>query len=367
MKKGIAQNIFLYVIGLVSLSLIFLIFFSMFNNLNDDAEEYKILSDIKKIEKKIINIKGEYDSKVFVNFSLTSEINKICFIDPKQKDQILLSEEIKKYPILYNNLINNFSENVYFYKGRIIKNTYTITDFCITNFPHFFCSERVNNVNSLTLKSLGYCVDMFIDWEDFDIHPDNIRIYMEDSLFLIDFDNSQKNKLRVLNLAVWRDIDKKLYYNDYTVINIDNFDQTSLDNLISEKNPNKTYYYDQTNFFSVSIDSITESDYLNFWSSYKTIVLISNTNSQNWLIGAFFASNVNSPILFLDDSNIASYGSALDNKTVYIIDMITFNQTTLDYIDSKVEKTKLLYSSELKALYNNNNPFKGLLGETNLG
>lgn len=367
MKKGISQNIFMYIMGLVILGMVFLIFFSMYDGLGEKKEILRIIEETNDIEKNIIKVEAEFDTKIYKDITLQSGIDKICFVDPKMKNAVLLSKDIDRYPNLKNNLQSNINDNVYLYQDNILKKSYEIHDFCISHYPHFFCSEKGKNGIPLSLTGLGHCTDLMIDWTDFNIDSDNVRkMSLYPGLFLIDDDASQKDKLRSLTLSLWRNNDGNITSNPFTIVNGVKINDSALTSIVADKGEDIAYYYNMGAGLTSSgtLHSISEIDYLTYWESYGTIVIVSTDNEPGWLISALFASNINAPLFFIDSSNIASYQPIIRGKTAYIIDYDTFDEDTIDILIVTLNPEGIIDDTYSEALRDSYDPelFGGVIG-----
>ncbi|PLW80853.1 hypothetical protein C0585_00525 [Candidatus Woesearchaeota archaeon] len=377
-KKGNMSNQIKIIIGLLIFLLTILLFFVFFKGLIFDSDSYSYDDEFDDIRREVDSIKGEFGAENIVDLSLFSQ-GLICFADLTKKDIILAGYEIDAYPIIKNSLANNLEYNFFvFDKDHTLKKSYNLENMCIEEFPHFFCFENENNENlELKFKGIGTCADLSMDWESLELDPNNRRknfMYDEGGiLFLIDSDENVKDKILLLNTALWRD-NNEINYQPYVVINKNNFNDIALSDLIDDKDRDVNYYFDYSGSNS-DIESIDRDNYTaSWWDNFGTVVLLNEKESGSWLIGSLFASYINAPIFFIDGSdssikNVDPTTLPYYGKNAYLIDENTFNGDILDFLLKDVvldNNLKYYRSAALKASLRSQNPYKGIIGDINL-
>jgi len=70
---------------------------------------------------------------------------------------------------------------------------------------------------------------------------------------------------------------------------------------------------------SGDIRNISDSDYFSFWSSFDSVVAADYNDYKAALIASLVASNLNSPLILVDSSNIGNYSGAISGKSVYTV------------------------------------------------
>jgi len=100
---------------------------------------------------------------------------------------------------------------------------------------------------------------------------------------------------------------------------------------------------------SNQISRISTTDYLKYWSSVDTIVVVDYDNYQSALMASTFASYINAPIIFINSSNLDSYKDLINNRTVYIIDNL--DSSVNNYINSNAKETITYTLSDLQKEY----------------
>ncbi|MFH1472189.1 MAG: hypothetical protein ABIF85_04760 [Nanoarchaeota archaeon] len=83
---------------------------------------------------------------------------------------------------------------------------------------------------------------------------------------------------------------------------------------------------------AASIVNIKSSDYFSYWSSFNSLVVVDYNNYKAGLMAAVFASNKNSPIIFVNSANLPTYKSLINGKTIYVVENL--DATTQSYIDA---------------------------------
>ncbi len=73
---------------------------------------------------------------------------------------------------------------------------------------------------------------------------------------------------------------------------------------------------------NTNIDNINTSDYFSYWSSFNSLVIVDYNNYKGALLASTLASEHNSPIIFVNSSNLSSYQSVINGKTIYTVDVL---------------------------------------------
>ncbi|MCK5592286.1 MAG: hypothetical protein KAI72_10060, partial [Candidatus Pacebacteria bacterium] len=102
----------------------------------------------------------------------------------------------------------------------------------------------------------------------------------------------------------------------------------------------------------VDIANIQPADYFSYWSSYNSLVIVDYDNYKAGLMASVFASHKNSPIIFVNSANLATYQAMINGKTIYTIgnlDGVTqsyINNNAGCEINYSLEEVQKWYSTE---------------------
>ena len=165
------------------------------------------------------------------------------------------------------------------------------------------------------------------------------RAGLENSLFLIrDNDrNNTQNILRLIPVTTWNDADGMHnipYYVYYTKDIGSSLTEAQLKELMERYGKKHAYSFDDPNipcckFNWGNVTKVNDIDevYFDFWELYDYVVLVDPEEYPSLLISSLFASFYNSPIIFIDKSNLQKYKAAIRNngktRRVYYIPSVS--------------------------------------------
>ena len=67
------------------------------------------------------------------------------------------------------------------------------------------------------------------------------------------------------------------------------------------------------------ISNIQSSDYFSYWSTIGSLVVVDYDNYKAGLMASVFASHKNSPIIFVNSANLATYQAMINGKVIYTV------------------------------------------------
>jgi len=91
------------------------------------------------------------------------------------------------------------------------------------------------------------------------------------------------------------------------------------------------------------ITRIYPSEYLSYWSSAESVVVVDYDNYETGLMASTFASYINAPILFIASGNLEEYGDLMNNREVHIVEQV---DTDVFYYAEQHSKEVKTYSLE---------------------
>src|SRR3989339_253670 len=101
---------------------------------------------------------------------------------------------------------------------------------------------------------------------------------------------------------------------------------------------------------AVNINNINASDYFSYWTGYNTLVVVDYNDYKSGLIASVLASEHNSPIIFVNNSNLASYQGIINGKTIYTVGTLDgptqayINNNASCQVDYTIEELQKWYS-----------------------
>lgn len=178
------------------------------------------------------------------------------------------------------------------------------------------------------------------------------KVNLRDSLFLVR-DNDRANEktiLRLIPLTTWYDSDgfhSVPYYVYYVNESSGTLDIPKLEELMGKYEKNHAYVFDDSNIECnektcdppmpwgigccdlsggksfVKVNDKIDELYFDFWEIYQYVVLVNTTETEASLIASLFAAFYNSPLIFIDNSNLDEYKDKITNsgktKNLYCI------------------------------------------------
>jgi len=160
---------------------------------------------------------------------------------------------------------------------------------------------------------------------------------LKDSLFLIR-DNDRANEktiLRLIPVTTWYDADgfhSIPYYVYYVNESGNTLDQSQLEERMDKYDKKHAYIFDDNkmsdnhcsgldhcvhSWDSYTIDIYREGKldkiYFDFWSLYEYVVLVNTNETKASLIASLFAAFYNSPLIFVNQSNLDKYKGNITN------------------------------------------------------
>ena len=158
------------------------------------------------------------------------------------------------------------------------------------------------------------------------------------TLFLLQ--EKMSSSLPGANVSNWREIssvvplslfiqDSALYKYQYTIAYkpVGSLTFTEIKKIMDNQTLNTTYLFDTTysdiysspGYIIIPKSSNNPAEYLGFWENYSSFIFVDKNNRYSALIASLLAAYVNTPIVFIDKTNLDNYKSLIIGKHIFII------------------------------------------------
>lgn len=191
---------------------------------------------------------------------------------------------------------------------------------------------------------------------------------LENSLFLIR-DNDRVNEetiLRLIPVTTWWDINgfhRLPYYVYYFSDTGSSLTEGQLENIMQSYGKKHAYVFDDSKLsnnycdgsnyckhtwddYTIDIYKDLDYTYFDFWDLYEYVVLVNRNETDDKLIASLFAAFYNSPIIFIDSTNLGIYENQIinnfDTKLVYYIPSF---ESIDDSVSNFITDNNLYYKS----------------------
>jgi hypothetical protein len=320
-----------------------------------DKNRKAILLDLENGLKNVVDSlsDGQVTHKTFI---LPDGTDTVCFVDLSKKEIIKNTSLAATYPLINSSLSNNDNKNVFLINKKVVTDALYGGNICFDNYPFYACLAAHGNVLDVWFEGRAGCTTLYINWSSFPDNYKNKTKYVDNPLFLIqeimngnNIDNWREIS-SVVPLTLFREKNEGGSYDTY-IYNYSvaykplikgPFDFTNIKTLmdLEKYRTNKTYLFDGSvistnpNYIIQRKSTNNPEDYLDFWKSYQSFILIDSTNYQASVIGSLLAAYVNTPLVFINSSNLNIYKNYIVGKQVFVITHgpISLDSTTFNYV-----------------------------------
>ena len=150
-KRGqVAGQIFVYIAGIIIISMIIFFGLRIFSNVNKTMEKYVSTEFQNKIKSDVNSLVGSSGSYSTNKYTLPNGFNEICFVDINNAKL----SDVKNYPIILDSVKSGSTNNVFLFGPKNFGAFYVDN---LGNFenPYITCSEAISSVSEIKLFSLG--------------------------------------------------------------------------------------------------------------------------------------------------------------------------------------------------------------------
>ena len=312
-----------------------------------------ILTDLENGLRNLIELLSSKDGSLkHEMFEVPEDVNMVCFVDLSHSDIIMNSTQLTiDYPMINDSLKTSNSSNVFLMNEKNVVHSFYGGDICFDYYPFYSCVIVRDNLLDVWFEGRGGCTTLYINWS---IFPDNYKEpskYTDNPLFLIKEENINGNIinwreiLSIVPLTLFRENDgsniKQTYVYNFSVAYKASLDLTTTDVaiLMNKYSTNKAYLFNHPNTISIAgLEYVNiptpPSDYLEFWKNPKSLILVDYDNEHSALIASLLAAYVNTPLIFIDENNLADYKYIIDGTRVFIVTHsdISLDNATYNYV-----------------------------------
>jgi len=152
MKKAQANQIFVYVLGLVIIAGIIILGYTMIFSVKKTASDAEIEALKSSLQKEVKDIISEYDNKRTFTKEISSRYTLVCFADttPEGRNAIMTDPEVN--PIVNDSVASGSNNSVFLIDGQII--AFSIKDLRVSPPRYNICYNNTGVIN-YTLQGKG--------------------------------------------------------------------------------------------------------------------------------------------------------------------------------------------------------------------
>ena len=327
----INQQMVIFILAVIFI-IVLMIFSTRACDLIKERNREVILNDLSGNIKNVVEFLSPKQGTIKeFTFDLPEGIDTVCFVDLSKKEIILKDTLlVKEYPIINSTLTMNDTKNIFLIQNRNVVDTLYGGNICFDYYPFYSCTATPDNLLDIWFEGRADCTTLYINWSAFPVNHKNSSLYSGNPLFLIEEKrpkletdiNNWREILSIIPLTLFRENGTTYQYNysilykpaEQGLLNITNIE--SLEKLYSSTN---VYLFD-TQITGNNIDlKSSKDDYLSFWEDYSSLILVDSNNKFSGLIASLLAAYVNTPLIFINDSNLDDYKDVIREKQVFVI------------------------------------------------
>ena len=350
MKKGQIQSELLrYILITVVVFLVIIFSIILFRNLREKQREAELIDFKEDIGSSIEVIATRVGSVNRETFSVPPEIELVCFVDFRYKDEILETPLVDRYLFIKDSLETGTKQNIFLIANDILTDAFYNEDVCFENYPYYQCVEVEHGMLDVLLEGLGDCTTIFTNYSAYiSDNKRNTTIYDEIEFggFLTEDTENHVNYRDILQIIPLAFVNSKdeykkypylAYYGSISDTKIKNImDSKGLDTIIIFRGQN--YNYDDSDPAHIIIDDNLDN-YLDYWETIYDVTIIDYNNDNGALIAALFTAFTNTPLIFVDTGSLGVdyYKDLLNGKTVNVVDENSIDREIIDYLEESLD------------------------------
>lgn len=150
MKKAQANQIFVYVLGLVIIAGIIILGYTMIFSVKKTASDAEIEALKSSLQKEVKDIISEYDNKRTFTKEISSKYTLVCFADTIQRAAIMADPKANQ--IVNDSVASGSNNSVFLIDGQIV--AFSIKDLRVSPPRYNVCYNNTGIIN-YTLQGKG--------------------------------------------------------------------------------------------------------------------------------------------------------------------------------------------------------------------
>lgn len=323
-----------------------------------EAELIGFIGDIKGGVEVIATRVGSVDLETF---TVPQDIESVCFLDLRNKDEILGTPLVEKYFFIKDSLETDAGQNIFLITNDILGDTFYEESICFENYPYHQCVDASLGTIDLFLEGLGSCTTIFTNYSGLiSDNKRNISKYekIDNGGFLAKDEENHANYRDLLQLVPlafvnsregeYRQYPYLAYYAKDGVI-----DDTAIINIMNEKSIDTVIIFrggipdpDGYPADGKTVIDDTLDNYFSYWDIIYDVSIIGNNNEDGALITALFAAFTNTPLIFINSGNLGGYSEFLKGKNINVVDYGSMDSDVKNYIKNAPDINARYFDSD---------------------
>ncbi len=368
-KSQIQSELLRYILITVVAFLIIVFSIMLMRNLRERQREADLIGFKEDVSSSIEVIAARVGSVDREVFTLPEDIDLVCFLDLDKRDKILETPLVDKYVFIKDSLESESEQNVFLIANDILSDVFYEEDVCFENYPYYQCVEATYGTLDMLLEGLGSCATIHTNYSAFiSDNKRNTSKYERIELggFLAEDTDNPTNYRDILQIIPLAFVNSKDSYRQYPyVVYHGDIDDNKIRDLMDEKGINTTIIFrgadpgeytleEGGKYYTIIDENLDKDNYLSYWSTIYDVTLIGYNNQDGALIAGLFAAFTNTPLIFIDSSNLDDYKELLSGKNINVIDENSIDAQVIEYIeDLPYTEVRYFDSSDLRILSQN--------------
>jgi len=345
MKKGkgqIQSQVFVYIIALVILVLIIIFGYRSITRVGEQQKQITDIKFEKDLKDGIETIASDFGTVKKHVLSLPEGVNRACFIDLGQRELLLRSDFVLKYPFIKETVVDKTGENTFLFRGKNLIKSLFMGEICFDKGIVSRCIDAKMGKLNILMEGKGNCTNIAPDVDLIKLgNQKNKNKYKHHPVFFIARSEQERNILRTIPLTSWNDrkggiLKLPLYVYARPPAAEFGFDEDYVQKILDLHNSDEILVFtsQDTSPLGPLSDKISDEHvfkdkevgaYMDYWSIRNDIVVIDGDNVEDGLIAGLFSAFIDAPLLFIDsgiDDAVynANYKQFItESKKIYLI------------------------------------------------
>ena len=346
---------------IIFLTVLLLIFAFKAYNMFKDKHREVIVADLEADMKGTVDLlSSKYGTIRQHTYLFPEGIDTVCFLDLNHSDVIMSNTTLtKEYPLINDSLAAGNNKNAFFIKKSEIIDSLYLGEICFDYHPFFSCIATPDNLLDVWFEGKKGCTRLYINWSMFPINYKNFTYYQDNPLFLVQEERvlgevtNWRETLAIVPLTLFIE-EETTYIFNYSVAYKSNLDPPlnigNLEDLMDNHSTNKSYLFDNSYSggspigYTIEYRSTKTLDYLDLWSNYSSLILVDYDNKIAAMMASLLSSYVNTPLIFINSSNLNTYKPIIAGRDVFIIthSHISLDDETFDFVKDYASRYELI-------------------------